>query len=224
MTSSIPLFPDLGPKPDLAFRAVVAHPAFFGLAGIIERVYDVSVDEGKKLVGSLPDRKRVIPHIRQALIEEETRKLSIRFSDVTATDQPYKTGNGSFVLLRILNALICVACVRNEEALPRKAEFRAVLRRLNQWTLVESITGDGPEQHILVTHGAAKGDMTRPGFILATKPSPCGTRYLDKYDLRQHPGTNLVIPTPKTPITPAAGAQLERQVSLKRRAKQQNEE
>ncbi|WP_155298745.1 hypothetical protein [Deinococcus kurensis] len=224
MTSSIPLFPDFGPKPDLSFRAAVAHPVFFGLAGIIERIYDVSVDEGKRLLSAQPDRKRVIPHIRQGLIEEEARKLSIRFPDVTTTDQPYKTGNGSFVLLRVLNALVCIACVRNEDALPRKAEFRAVLRRLNQWTLSESVNGDGPEQHILVTHGALKGDMSRPGFILATKPSPCGSHYLDKFDLREHPGTNLVIPTPKTPIIPAAGAQLERQVSLKRRAQKQNEE
>ncbi|KQR15592.1 hypothetical protein [Deinococcus sp. Leaf326] len=224
MTISIPLFAHLGPKPDLAFQAAVEHPAFFAIAGIVERVYDVAMDEGKKLLASGPDRRRVVPHLRQAILEEEIRKLPVRFPDVVATNQPYKTGNGSFVLLRIQDALVCVACVRNEDALPRKAEFRAVLRRLNQWTLEESMSGAGPLQHILVTHGASKGDMSKPAFTLATKPSACGTYYLQKYDLRQHPTANLVLPTPQTPITPAAGVQLERQVSLKARAKQQNEE
>lgn len=207
-------------------RAVEGHYAFFAVASVIDRTYPMSVTEGNRLFGGRPERRRMIGHIRHSMIEEECRKIPDVVGGITATDQPYKTGNGSFLLLQIGDLMVSMSCVKDEDTMPRKAQFRALLRRLNQWTLEESVDGTGPKKHVLVIHGPMQDDWAQPAFIMAAMPSPHGDRYLHRYDLRQHPGTNLVIPVPAAPIIPATGVQLpqERKVALKKKAKTQNEE
>ncbi len=219
MEPNLLLFPD--DHGDAAFFRAVQHYGFFAIAGIVDRMYGSAVEEGNRLFGGRPERRRMIGHIRHSLIEEEVRKLDGRIEGVSATSQPYCNNSGSFSLLKIDDALVSVSCVKNPSTMPREAEFRAALRRINQWTLGESTDGNGPRQHILVIHGPTVDDWSQTEFIYAAKPDPSGAGYIQVYDLRQHPGA-LVLPTPApaAPTLPAA----KKAVTLKRRTKIQNEE
>lgn len=221
MTPNLLLFPD--DNGDSSFFRAVQHYAFFALAGVIENSYSASVGETNRVFVSRPERRRMTGHMRHSMIEEESRNLAGRVEGVEATSQPYQRGSGSFSLLRIQDALVTFSCVKDVNTVPREAKFRAALRRLNQWNLVESVQGDGPRQHIMVIHGPVKKDWSQAEFIWAVRPDPSGNFYTATYDLRQHPGAlSLPTPTPAAPIIPAAGTS--HNVTLKRRAKTENEE
>ena len=207
-------------------RAVEGQHAFFAVASVIDRMYPLAVSEGNRLFGDRPERCRMIGHIRHSMIEEECRKIPTLVGGVIATDQLYTTGNGSFLLLQIQELMVSMSCVKDENTMPREAQFRALLRRLNQWTLRESSEDGGPQRHALVIHGPMPDNWAQPAFILAAVPSPNGDRYLYTYDLRRHPGANLAASSSPTPVIPTVGVQLpqERKVTLKKKIKVQNEE
>ncbi|GGR39827.1 hypothetical protein [Deinococcus ruber] len=224
MNSNLTLFPD--DYESDAFRREVEHYGFFAIASVIDTVYAEAAAEGRRY-SQRPEQRRMTGHIRHSLIEQELRSLPILVPGVDVADQPYRTGTGSFLRMQIGRMMLSQSCVADEDTIPRTAQFRTMLRRLNQWTLDEVALGNGPLRHALIIHGPEKDDVSIPAFIMAAMPSPCGTRYLYKYDLRQHPGANLVIPaTPVAPTMPSTGIVLpvERKVSVKKRAKQENQE
>lgn len=207
------------------FIKLVEQPPFHAITEIVRRAYEAAPDETGRLYSSGPERKRMTGHVRHSIIEEEFRKIGAAVAGITTEDVSY--GTGSFVQATVGDAIVSQSCVTDEDSLPRQANFRNELRLLNLFEPGQDKAIIGVRRHLLVVHAPSPDNNAVMEFIYAAMPDANGSRYVYKYDLRNHPGASGIIPVTITPMLPTAGVQQaarKGRVSMKKKVKQENEE
>ena len=181
------------------FRRDVESYGFLAMRRLAERTYREAPAEVRRTFGEWPEISRMIGQTRHSMMEQECRALGRR-GDVpflSSTDEQLRSRQGcikpgSYVSMRYGDVIVTQSHTDMPQQLPPEALFRKNKARMNQWTLEESVDGQGPQRYIVFTHGPSAYDPEELGFMQAGFLHPSGRSYMYQYDLSELPVAKIM--------------------------------